>query len=172
MKLSLIAATAVLALGAPLYAQSSKPNDAQIADIAYTAGQLDIDAGKQALPKLHDPAVRAFAETMIRDHTAVNQQALDLVKKLGVKPEANATSKALTADAHKSAEQLKGLNGAAYDTAYIKHEVAFHRTVNNALSKVLIPSAKNAQLKSFLETGLTLFKAHQAHAEQLAKARK
>jgi putative membrane protein len=34
----------------------------------------------------------------------------------------------------------------------------------------LIPSAKNGELKSLLETGLTLFREHQAHAEQVAKA--
>ena len=36
----------------------------------------------------------------------------------------------------------------------------------------LIPSAKNGELKSLLETGLTLFREHQAHAEQVAKALK
>ena len=32
-------------------------NDAQIAHIAYTAGVIDIAAGKQALAKSHDKAV-------------------------------------------------------------------------------------------------------------------
>ena len=37
-----------------------------------------------------------------------------------------------------------------------------------AIMLSVIPSAKNGELKSLLETGLTLFKEHQAHAEQLA----
>jgi putative membrane protein len=41
--------------------------------------------------------------------------------------------------------------------------------VNGALESTLIPNAKNAELKSLLETGLTLFKEHLAHAEQVAK---
>ena len=33
---------------------------------------------------------------------------------------------------------------------------------------MLIPNAKNAELKSLLQTGLKLFQEHQAHAEHLA----
>jgi putative membrane protein len=46
--------------------------------------------------------------------------------------------------------------------------VAFHKTVNGALASTLIPSAHNAELKSLLQTGLTLFKEHQVHAEHVA----
>ena len=76
-----------------------KPTDPQIAHIAYTAGQLDIEAAKQALDKSKNTDVRAFAEEMVRDHTAVNDQALALVKKLNVTPEDNPTSQALTKQA-------------------------------------------------------------------------
>jgi putative membrane protein len=51
----------------------------------------------------------------------------------------------------------------------VDNEVAYHRTVNDALSGTLIPAADNAELKSLLETGLRLFQAHQQHAEQLAR---
>jgi putative membrane protein len=40
--------------------------------------------------------------------------------------------------------------------------------VNGALKTTLIPSADNGELKSLLETGLTLFTEHQHHAEHLA----
>jgi putative membrane protein len=149
--------------------QGASPNDAQIAHIAYTAGALDLEAGNQALTKSHNKAVRSFARTMVRVHGAVNQQALALVKKLGVTPEANATSEALTKQARDKARELGKLSGKAFDRAYIQNEVAFHRTVNGALSTTLIPSARNAELKSLLETGLTLFQEHQKHAEQIEK---
>ena len=51
--------------------------------------------------------------------------------------------------------------------AYVANEVAYHKTVNGALSGTLIPSAQNAELKSLLETGLKLFQEHQMHAEHL-----
>ena len=69
----------------------AKPNDAQIAHIAYTAGDIDIKAAKQGLEKSANPQVREFAQDMVRDHTAVNEKALALVKKLGVTPQDNDT---------------------------------------------------------------------------------
>lgn len=168
-KLTLCGAAALLiAAGAALAADG--PSDAQIAHIAYTAGQLDLAAGKQALAKSRNKAVRGFARTMVRDHAAVNEQALALLKKLGVAPEANATSEALTRQAKEQARRLSGLSGSAFDKAYAENEIAFHRTVNGALQQTLIPNADNAELKSLLETGLALFQEHQKHAEHLAES--
>ena len=157
-------------LAAAAYAQpAAKPTDAQIAHIAYTAGQIDITAAEQALAKSKTPKVRAFAEEMVRDHKAVNVQALALVKKLGVTPQANATSTALSDQAKAKHAELAKLNGAAFDRAYLANEIAYHSTVNGALSGTLIPSAQNAELKGLLQTGLKLFQEHQHHAEHTAQ---
>ena len=164
---ALAGAAALLGVGAPAFADSG-PTDPQIAHIAYTAGTLDVEAGKLALKKSQNRAVREFAQQMVRDHDAVNGQALALVKKLGVTPEANGTSEALTKQASDTLAKLSQLNGAAFDRAYVANEVAFHKTVNGALKSTLIPAAHNADLKALLETGLTLFSEHQAHAEHLA----
>lgn len=160
---------AVLGLAGAIAAPAAKPTDPQIAHIAYTAGQLDVVAGKQALEKSKNEEVRAFAQRMIGDHTAVNEQALALVKKLNVTPEDNPTSQALTQAADAELKKLAGLDGAAFDKAYVDNEVLYHKTVNAALSKTLIPNAQNAELKALLEKGLKLFESHQQHAEALAK---
>ncbi len=170
-KHSLFGAVAMLTLAAPAIAAGG-PTDPQIAHIAYTAGNLDVEAGKQALARSHNRAIRSFAQQMIRDHQAVNVKALALVKKLHVTPEANATSKGLTEAADATRAKLSHLRGAAFDRAYIDNEVAYHKTVNGALELTLIPSANNGELKSLLKTGLTLFREHQEHAEQVAKALK
>jgi putative membrane protein len=164
---SAVAASALLVAGAA-YGQAAELNDAQIAHIAYTAGAIDVAAGKQALAKSKDKAVRDFAGEMVRDHTAVNDQALALVKKLGVTPQDNPTSQALSKDAAAKLKTYAGLKGAAFDKAYVDNEVAYHKTVNGALANTLIPNAKNAELKSLLQTGLKLFTEHQMHAEHLA----
>jgi putative membrane protein len=148
--------------------QAAKPTDPQIAHIAYTAGQIDIEAAKQALDKSKNDDVRAFAQQMVGDHTTVNNQALALVKKLNVKPEDNLTSQSLTKQADATRNKLASLNGAAFDKAYIDNEVAYHKTVNTALSDTLIPDSQNAELKALLQSGLGVFQAHQKHAEQLA----
>ena len=165
----LIAVLALLGPGILWAATPAKPTDPQIAHIAYTAGVLDVEAGKQALEKSQNKDVRAFAQRMIGDHTAVNDQALALVKKLNVTPEDNPTSQNLTKQAEATREELAGLTGAAFDKAYVDNEVAYHKTVNAALSTTLIPDAQNSELKSLLQSGLKLFEAHLKHAEQLAQ---
>jgi len=169
-KTALFCAAALLLGSAP--ALAAGPTDPQIAHIAYTAGNLDVAAAKQALARSHNKAVRSFAQQMIRDHQAVNAKALALVKKLHVTPEDNATSQGLTKAAAAEHAKLAKLKGAAFDREYANNEVAYHKTVNGALESTLIPSAKNGELKSLLGTGLTLFREHQMHAEEVAKALK
>lgn len=164
-------AASLLAFASPAMAADA-PNDPQIAHIAYTAGNIDIAAAKQALARSHNSAVRSFARQMLRDHQAVNAKALALLKKLHVTPEDNATSQALNTAARAERAKLNRLRGAAFNREYVRNEVAYHKTVNGALESTLIPSAKNGELKALLETGLTLFREHQAHAEHVAKTLK
>ena len=171
MKLTFALSAALLVMAAPPMAADA-PTDPQLAHIAYTAGNIDIAAAKQALARSHNKAVRSFAQEMVRDHQAVNDKALALVKKLHVTPQDNPTSEALSKQAKTTLDKLSHLSGSAYDRAYVDNEVAYHKTVNGALEKTLIPSAKNGELKSLLETGLTLFREHQAHAEMVAKGLK
>ena len=170
-QISLFCAATLLGLAGPA-AAADAPTDPQIAHIAYTAGNIDIAAGKQALAKSHSKAIRSFAQEMVRDHTAVNNKALALVKKLHVTPADNPTSQSLTQGAAAERAKLAKLRGAAFDREYINTEIAYHKTVNGALESTLIPNAKNGELKSLLQTGLTLFREHQTHAEQVAKALK
>jgi len=166
------AAAAVLLTSTMANAQSTKPTDAQIAHIAYTAGTIDVKTGELALKKSKNKAVRAFAQDMVRDHKAVNVKALALVKKLGVTPQDNPTSQALTKAADTEYKSLAKLKGTAFNRAYIANEVAFHKTVDGALENTLIPSASNPELKALLETGLKVFQGHLAHAEHIASTQK
>ena len=168
IRLSAAIAAICLLTGAAYAQGAAKPTDPQIAHIAYTAGQLDIEAAKQALKKSKNKEVRAFANDMVRDHTAVNKQALALVKKLKVTPEDNDTSRALTKQAAAKREELAKLKDREFDKAYVDNEVAYHKTVDSALESTLIPSANNAELKSLLETGLKIFQGHEQHAEHVA----
>lgn len=171
-KFAALLAAASLSLSTGFAVAADAPNDAQIAHIAYTAGVIDIDAARLALDKAQDDAVRAFAQSMVDDHQAVNDQALELVERLGVTPEDNPTSQTLLSAAADKQAELGSLEGAAFDLAYVENEVAFHQQVLGALDTVLIPSAQNAELKSLLETGEKLFQGHLQHAEHTAAALK
>jgi putative membrane protein len=149
-------------------AADAKPTDPEIAHIAYTADNIDIKAAELAVKTSKNKAVQDFAKDMIRDHEAVNKQALALVAKLQVKPEDNATSQALVKQADATQAHLATLKGAAFDKAYVDNEVAYHHAVNTALETTLIPAAQNPELKELLSTGLQIFKGHEEHARMVA----
>jgi putative membrane protein len=153
-----LAATSVMA---------QTPNDAQIASIVVTANQVDIDAGKLAESKASNKEVKDFGKLMVTDHTGVNKQAVDLVTKLNVTPQDNPTSQSLKAGGEKNVANLQKLSGAAFDKAYIDHEVAYHQQVLDAVDKTLIPSAQNAELKALLVKVRPAFVAHLEHAKRL-----
>ena len=169
LKSSVLAAAVGFAAASAMAQSTRKPTDPQIADIAYTAGQIDIEQAIDALKRTHTKAVRAYAEEMIRDHLAVNNKVLALLDKLKVTPEDNDTSKTMYREASLKREELRALSGTAFDKAYAENEVAYHEAVNGALESVLIPSAQNGELKSLLETGLKLFQDHLKHAEHLVR---
>ncbi len=160
-------ATALTLVTAAAWAQGSGPTDPQIAAIVVTANQVDIDAGKLAKAKAHEKEVKAFAQQMITDHTGVNKAAKELVAKLHLTPESNATSDSLKQGGAQNVAALKKLSGAAFDKAYIDHEVTYHQSVLDALDKTLIPSAQNAELKALLVKVRPAFEAHLQHAEQI-----
>jgi putative membrane protein len=169
--IALTITTAALAAFTTVQAQTepaaAPPNDAQIAQIVLTADSVDVDYGNLAVKKTKNAQVKAFAETMIRDHTSVNNQATALAKKLGMTPEASDTSKSLKSDGEKEMAKLKTMHDAEFDKAYIDNEVAYHESVIGALDKVLLPNAKNAELKNLLESGRPIFVSHLNHAKEV-----
>ena len=143
------------------------PSDPQIAGIVVTANQIDIDAGKLAKSRSKNKEIQAFADQMITDHTAVNKQAVALANKLKVKPEDSDTSKSLKEGASKNTANLQKLSGAAFDKAYIDHEVAYHQAVLDAIDKVLIPGAKNDELKALIVKVRPAIASHLDHAKMI-----
>jgi len=147
--------------------QAGGPTDPQIAAIVVTANQVDIDAGTLAKAKAQSNEVREFAQLMITDHTGVNKAATELVQKLHVTPAPNPTSESLQKGGDENQAALKKLSGAAFDKAYVDHEVAYHEAVLSAIDKTLIPSAQNADLKALLVKVRPAFVSHLEHAKHL-----
>jgi len=170
--IALTITTAALASFTTVYAQTAPaaapPNDAQIAQIVLTADSVDVDYGNLAVKKTKNAEVKAFAETMIRDHTAVNGKATALATKLGMTPEASDTSKSLKSDGEKEMAKLKAMHGAAFDKAYIDNEVVYHQgllqTATNAMA-----AAQNAELKNLIQKAAPAVQAHLDMAQALQK---
>ncbi|HXV85174.1 MAG TPA: DUF4142 domain-containing protein [Gemmatimonadales bacterium] len=160
----------LLALGpATLWAQSPAPDlsDPEVAHVAVTANTIDIELGRVAQTRARSEAVRQFAQTMIRDHAAVNQQAAALAGRLGVTPRDNAVSQSLLQGAAQARDAIEKVGDSGFDRAYVEREVAYHQAVLDALDGLLIPTTSNAELKQLLTDVRPAIAAHLAHARQL-----
>jgi putative membrane protein len=166
MKIRDLCVTALLC-GVAGAAHAQTPNDAQIAHIVVTANQVDIDAGTLASARATSADVKAFGRMMATDHAGVNTQAAALAAKLKLTPQDNPTSQSLKAGGEKNVSSLKALKGAAFDTAYIDHEVEYHQAVLDAIDKTLVPSAQNAELKALIVKVRPAFVAHLEKAKSI-----
>ncbi len=143
--------------------------DPQIAHIAVTANQIDVDYAAIAKERSTNKDILQFAASMAADHTNIIKQATELAKKLGVTPEDNATSKSLREQAEKTSKHLRSLSGEAFDKAYIDNEVAYHKAVISTVKNTLVPATKNAELKALLVSVEPVLDSHLKHAEMVAK---
>jgi putative membrane protein len=167
MKPMMIAAGVWLATLAAHAGEEKKLSDPQIAAVALTAHQIDIDRGKATLKKTRNAEVRQFAQQMVDDHNAGRQEAVNLAKKLGVTPEESAVTKSLEADAKKTAARLRKEKGAAFDKDYIDTEVAYHEAVIGAVKNTLVPGAQNGELKTLLQDAIPTLEGHLQHAKNV-----
>lgn len=146
-------------------ADARAPSDPQIAEIVVATSRVDIDAGKLAKSRSWNKDVQRFADHRIKQQAAVNRQASALAKKLNAKPQDTEASRRLKTAGSDRHEQLRGIQGADFDRAYVDHEIAHHEQVLDTLDKVLIPAARNAELKKLLQ------KVRPAVAEHLENAK-
>lgn len=152
-------------------ADSARPatpalTDANIVAILDGANVADSSAGAIAAKKATNAEVRAFGQTMMRDHHALRKQGQDLAKKLGVTPALPAGDSSAAQSAAWN-NQLNSLaKGAAWDKAYIDHEVTYHQAVLQTAAAAL-SAAQNAALKDLIQKATPNIQAHLAHAQQL-----
>ena len=166
MKLTTLTIAAGLTVSGAM-ASAQGVTDPQIAAIVVTANQVDIDAGKVAAARATNADVKQFGQMMVTTHTGVNQQAAELVTRLKVIPENNPTSQSLKSGGETNVAHLQTLMGAAFDKAYVDHEVVYHQQVLDAIDKTLIPGATNGELKALLVKVRPAIAAHLQHAKML-----
>ena len=119
-------------------------------------------------PRPSNAEVKKFAQLMVTDHTGVNKQAVDAGHQAqGHAARTTRPARALKAGGEKNVAALKALKGAAFDKAYVDHEVAYHQAVLDAVDKTLIPNAKNEELKALLVKVRPAFVTHLEHAKHL-----
>ncbi|MDB4882633.1 MAG: hypothetical protein JWL95_1399 [Gemmatimonadetes bacterium] len=148
---------------APAAPTLTDPNILAILDAANAA---DSSAGFVAATKGTNGEVRSFAKDMMRDHHALRKQGQDLAKKLNVTPElpAGDNSQAAATAWHDSLSAMP--KGAAFDKAYIDHEVTTHRAVLET-AQTALGATQNADLKALIQKAAPNIQAHLEHAQSI-----
>jgi len=149
--------------------RSAALDDPTIVAIFDAANTWDINLAHIALKKSSNKDVRTFADMMVRDHTAVRQLGRDLATKLKVTPTPPGKDFPLYKDYVATTTKLNGLSGAAFDKAYVDHEVWYHQAVIDAITNTLLPATHNAELKALEVKVAPNFQAHLAAAKDLAQ---
>ncbi len=165
MKTKILFFVAVLMVSLGFSQDKPELTDPEIASIAVTANQIDVDYGKIALKKSKDKDAIEFANTMIKDHNAIIDMAVTLANKLGVVPKDNAVTQSLLEGAEKMKKELNATSKKGFNKKYIDNEVAYHKAVITTVKDVLIPQTSNSELKELLQTAVPILETHLKHAE-------
>jgi putative membrane protein len=165
----LVAAAVIAVLATRVNAQAPETlTDAQIVAIFDLANTADIETGRLGAARAQTKDVRDYATMLHQVHTQVRQNGRDLAKKLGVTPVLPKDDK--SADTHAAVmSELRGLQGAEFDRAFLEHERAFHAAVLDAVKSTLLPAIRNQELKDFVVSLAPAFEAHLLAAENLQK---
>ncbi|HXT16822.1 MAG TPA: DUF4142 domain-containing protein [Gemmatimonadaceae bacterium] len=155
------AAAAPTTTAAPAPAQLT---DANIAALLDEANMADSAWGNIATKKGTAASVKEFGKMMERDHHALRKAGQDLAKKLNLTPQAPAND-TLPATLQKMSDSLNAqAKGAAWDKAYIDHEVAVHQSVLSLLQAAQ-GAAQDTSLKALITKAIPNIQAHLTKAQ-------
>lgn len=167
-----MAATAAVSAATPAANPKSTPVPAHeptttseiFVEQATLAGMFEVDAGKIALTRSSDPAVRDFAQKMVTDHSAANAELASIAKKA---PPALPIPMLLDSDHKAKLEKLEKTSGKNFDAAYGQamrdgHDQAVVLFTHAAGEPLVRP-----ELREFASKTLPALQAHQAEAAKL-----
>jgi putative membrane protein len=124
---------------------------------ALAGGRKEITAATMASTTAQDAGVKAFADMLVKDHTALNQQVMDasgMADAATPAPDATATA------------DLQGKSGADFDRAFIDKMVADHQATI-ALFENAAANASTDQAKSLAQGALPKLREHLQTAQDL-----
>jgi putative membrane protein len=128
-------------------APASPLSDQQIAAVTDAVNTAEIEQAQLARSKSTNDQVQSFAGMMIEHHGQAKRKQTTL----GIAEAESPLSLKLAAKTHTTIEQLKQKSGSEFDRAYLQAQIDGHQEVLDTIDRQLLPDAKNAQLKAYLE---------------------
>jgi putative membrane protein len=169
---SLTAIFASLLLAITLTAKAAPITDGEILDVIRTANNAEISAAEVANTRASSPKVREFASTMLKEHKKNNSDADSLAKRTTVGFETNDKSATIKSDADSKLTELQNVpsTSRSFDKTYVDQQISMHKGLLDELNNNLIPSAQNADVKSYLQKTKTHVQRHLEEANKLLSA--
>lgn len=148
-------------------AGSTRVSEANIAAMVLALNNTDISYARLAPARAERDDVKKFAERMLTDHAGVNQLVNTLLTKLDMAAEDNVLSLDMRDESAAKRDLMRELSGYAFDSTYIENEVTYHRKFLSQLDNIMLPSARNVDLRALLTSVRPAVASHLAHAEQV-----
>ena len=161
------AATPATASSASPASADARVSQANVVAIVLAANNTDISYARLVPARTSNPEVRAFAQRMLTDHTLLNARIMDIAARDLIIVEDNQTSLDFRDHSAGRRDIMRELTGAKFDSTYIANEILYHRELLDAISSVLIPNTRSAELRDFVTNLRPAVSAHLAHAEQI-----
>jgi putative membrane protein len=157
--LAALAASAVLALGAPAWGAD---DDAEFVKAAASGGMLEVELGKHAAQHAADPEVRAFGERMAADHGNANRELKSVAQRAGL-----ALPSQMGEEQRAMLQELSELRGAELDEAYMDAMVKDHERDVDAFRAQA--EQKETGVDRFAAQTLPTLEAHLKQAKSVAE---
>lgn len=136
--------------------------DRHFMDTAAQLGQAEIEASRLAAERGSAQAVKAFADTMVRDHTTMAQQLSDLASRKGV-----TLPTGLRARDSADLTRLRAARGSQFDRLYTERiGVADHKDAVNLFEQAA-RTATDPDVKAFAAAGAPTLRSHLTMAQNL-----
>jgi putative membrane protein len=140
--------------------------DAGFVEKAAVAGLFEVETSELALQRATGAPLKEFAQMMVTDHTAANNELKDLIGS-GRVAEVTHVPSALDADHQAKLEALKAAaNGPAFDAKYHELQLEGHRQAV-ALFEAQSTGGTNASLKDWATKTLPKLKEHLTRIEAI-----
>jgi predicted outer membrane protein len=128
------------------------PEAVFIAD-ALRDGEMEIAAAELAQDRSENGEVRLLAERIQDDHATINER-------LGALRDAGAATEPRGRPAHPEMDRLQGLEGEAFDAAWLAVQEKHHRAAIDKFERAAASPALDVPVKSAAAEALTTLRAH------------
>ena len=147
--------TATAALAVPSQA------DKTFAMTAARSGLAEVQAGQLATQKATSPQVKQYGQTLVTDHSKANDELQQIAQQenLTLPPQPGASERSQD-------QQLGGMSGSAFDSAFVSDEVRDHQQAIATFQREA-QSGHDPALKDFAQKTLPMLRQHLQMAQSL-----